>query len=34
MAALPRLGDAPALALAAVRAGTTRLLDNRWVVAP
>lgn len=31
---LERLGDAPALVVAAVRAGTTRLLDNRWVVAP
>ncbi len=31
---LERLGAAPALALATVRCGTTRLLDNRWVVCP
>lgn len=29
---LERLGSEPALALATVRCGTTRLLDNRWVV--
>ena len=29
-----RLGDAPALLVAAVRVGTTRLLDNAWVAAP
>ena len=31
---LERLGSEPALVVAAVRAGTTRLLDNRWVVVP
>ncbi len=31
---LEQLGPAPALVLATVRCGTTRLLDNRWVVCP
>lgn len=34
MQALARVGEAPALALATIRAGSTRLLDNRWVVVP
>jgi pantoate--beta-alanine ligase len=34
MEAVGGVGDSPVLALAAVRAGTTRLLDNAWVVAP
>jgi pantoate--beta-alanine ligase len=34
MAPVSRLGAAPALAVATVRVGATRLLDNRFVVAP
>ena len=29
-----RLGKVPALIVVAAKAGTTRLLDNEWMVAP
>jgi pantothenate synthetase len=34
MAARADVSGEPALAVAAVRLGATRLLDNRWIVAP
>src|SRR5262249_13772215 len=33
-APVPRLSDRPALLVAAAKAGTTRLLDNEWMIAP